>query len=134
MSREDLFKALNDCAAVLSDAHKSLSFARRLNVKPLLNYNLLNLCTKQAFDRKVDNEKLFGDELTKKIDENKRNSVVMRDNATKNWQGRGRGRVSGRRGNYHHYHKNPNRYYHQKDQKSAMQMKPKQGHKAHQNL
>ena len=39
LSRQDLFKTLNECMTLMTDTHKNISYARRMNVRSLLNPN-----------------------------------------------------------------------------------------------
>merc|ERR1712154_595319 len=61
MTREDMFSTLNDVVSILASSHNSVSFIRKLNVKPLLHEDLQVLSTKKAITDKKNNDLLFGE-------------------------------------------------------------------------
>lgn len=108
LTRQETFDKLNDCVSILVDAHKKLSDARRLNVKPILNETCQILCNKRAYDEIDSNRLLFGEDMDTQAENlRKRNRVAknVQRRVSKNG-GRGRSRGQGyrrqgqRRGNY----------------------------------
>ena len=87
LGREEMFALLNDTVSVLAASHKSLSFARRLNVKNLLNENLHILCTKKALEERKNNDLLFGDDMGKQAEEAKKQKELVMKTQAKNGYG-----------------------------------------------
>merc|ERR1712154_293186 len=69
VGREDFFSKLNEVVSVLAAFLKSVSYARKLNVKSFLHEDLHVLCTKKSITEKKTNDLLFGEDMGKTAEE-----------------------------------------------------------------
>ena len=114
MGREELFSKINEVVSVLAASHKSVSYARKLNVKFLLHEDLQVLCTKKSITEKKNNDLLFGEDMGKTAEEaRKLRNLVMKTKSKNGLWASKRGRGSKRRGSYPLRGFNRNRYQNQ---------------------
>ena len=86
-NRHDIFNKTNDAVSMLMHTHKTVTLARKMNIKHMLQNNIQHLCTKKHVkdvNRKSNNE-LFEEDLSNEIDRSFRNKKVT-NKVTKNFR------------------------------------------------
>ena len=83
--REKSFRDLNDAMSVLTSAHKNLTRARKISVRPILNESLGALCYAKPEQDRESNHLLFDEDLVRKVDEAYKNRKLHK--SAKNGRG-----------------------------------------------
>lgn len=93
LERGDIYAKTNQTISLLASSHKSLTMARKLNVKYTLASGIQHLCTKEHVDnsKRRRNEELFEEDLGNEVETAFRMRRMVQKVAPKNLRGRGRG-------------------------------------------
>ena len=85
LDREKAFRDLNDAMSVLTSAHKNLTRARKISIRPILNESLSTLCYAKSEQDRDSNQLLFDEDLVRKVDEAYKNRKLHK--SAKNGRG-----------------------------------------------